>query len=171
MATSDMNLPDQRDGLTGLSVDDVTKIITAAKTAETDPVTAAVQLFSGLGDKATVSGNNLREALSTAAIPIAPPLDALLSAIQDITKTGDVVAVTNGQEVHIVLDGTPVRLKNEVSFGVAEQDGLPALQNIAGVSVHKLFWIDIQTIQLKQNQGQKFIQVATAHGSKDIPLG
>jgi hypothetical protein len=171
MATSDTNLPGQGDGLTGLSVDDVTKIITAAKTAGTDPVTAAVQLFSGLDDKATVSGSNLREALSTAAIPIAAPLDALLSAIQDITKTGDRVEVTNGQEVHMVLDGTPVRLKNEVSFGVAEQDGLPAFQNIVGVSVHKLFWIDIQTIQLIQNQGQKVIRVETSHGSKDIPLG
>ena len=171
MATPTPGLPAQGEASTGLSVDDVTKIITAAKTAAGDPLSIGMQIFSGLGDNATVSGNTLREALSAAAIPIAGPLGPVLNAIQSVTKTGSVVTLTNAQEVQIVLDGNQMQLKNQVSFGVAEQNGLPELQNIAGLAVHKVFWIDIKTIELIVNQGKRFIRVVTPDGSKDIALG
>lgn len=171
MATSGSPLPSQGASVTGLSVDDVTKIIAAAKVAAADPVSVAMQVFSGLGDNATVSGSTLREALSASAVPVEGPLAVVLSAIQQVTKAGDLVTVTNTQEVETVLSGTQVRLKTEVSFAVAEEDGLPALNNIAGVSVHKMFWFSIQSIQLKQNNGQKVVHVVTSGGTKEFPVG
>jgi hypothetical protein len=154
-----------------LSIDDVRKIISDAKVAAADPVSVAMQVFSGLGDKATVSGGTLREALSASVIPVGGPLADVLSAIQKVTKAGGLVTLTNAQEVQTVLNGTQVRLKNEVSFDVAEQDGLPTLNNIAGVSVHKVFWFSIQSIQLKENQGQQVVQVVTSGGTKEFPVG
>src|SRR5208282_481509 len=161
----------QGNGLASLSVDDVTKIITNAKTAAADPVSVAMQVFSALGDNVTVSGSDLRQALSTAAVPLEGPLADVVSAIQEVTKSADLVTLTNTQEVQIVLSGTQVRLKTAVSFNVAETDGLPTLNNISGVSVHKLFWFDLQTIQLTQNQGQKIVRVATSGGTREFPLG
>jgi len=171
MATPISPVPSQGASVAGLSVDDVTKIIAAAKVAAADPVSVAMQIFSSLGDNATVAGSTLLAALSASAVPVEGPLASVLGAIQQVTKAGDLVTVTNAQEVDTVLSGTPVRLKNEVSFTVAEADGLPGLNNIAGVSVHKMFWFSIQSIQLKQNNGQKVVQVVTTGGTKEFPLG
>jgi len=171
MATPSSPLPNQGASAAGMSVDDVTKIIAAAKVAAADPVSVAMQVFSGLGDNASVSGSTLRDALTASAVPVEGPLASVLNAIQQVSKAGDLVTVTNTQEVDTVLSGTPVRLKNAVSFAVAETDGLPGLNNIAGVSVHKVFWFSIQSIQLKLNNGQKVVQVVTSGGTKEFPLG
>jgi hypothetical protein len=72
--------------------------------------------------------------------------------------------------VKFELNGTPVRLKPQVTFTVAEQSGLPGLDAIAGVSVHKFLWFDMQSIQLKQNQGQKVIRVVTSGGAKEFAV-
>ena len=98
------------------------------------------------------------------------PLADVVKVIQGVSKSADLVSVNISQEVQIVLSGTQVRLNTAVSFNVAEADGLPALNNISGVSVHKLFWIGIQTIQLMENQGQKMVRVVTSAGTKEFPL-
>jgi len=170
MATPNPSLTDQGSSPTVLSVDDVTKIIATAKNSADDPVSVAMQVFSGLGDNVTASGDTLRDALSASAVPTTGPLQAVLAAIQGVTKNGDTVTVTNGQEVQIQLSGTPVKFQNQVSFQVDEQDGLPALMNIVGASVHKFMWFTLQSIQLIENQGQKAVRVVTSGGSKDIPL-
>jgi hypothetical protein len=171
MATSASPQPSgQGNGQTTLSVDDVTKIIAAAKTATTDPVSVAMQIFSALGDNVTVSGSDLQQALTASAIPLQGPLADVVNAIQGVTKSADLVSLNIAQEVQIVLSGTQVRLNTAVSFNVAETDGLPALNNISGVSVHKLFWIGIQTIQLIEDQGQRMVRVVTSAGTKEFPL-
>src|SRR5271157_2399529 len=119
MATPSSPLPNQGASAAGMSVDDVTKIIAAAKVAAADPVSVAMQVFSGLGDNASVSGSTLRDALTASAVPVEGPLASVLNAIQQVSKAGDLVTVTNTQEVDTVLSGTPVRLKNAVSFTVA----------------------------------------------------
>ncbi len=164
-------LSGQGSGQTTLSVDDVTKIIAEAKTTAADPVSVAMQIFSALGDNVTVSGSDLRAALSASAVPLDGPLADVVNAIQAVTKSADLVSVTNAQEVQAVLSGTQVRLNTAVSCNVAETDGLPTLNNISGVSVHKIFWIGIQTIQLTQNQGQKVVRVVTSAGTKEFPIG
>ena len=59
----------------------------------------------------------------------------------------------------------------EETFNVVEEDSLPALTNISGLSVHEVIWIDIRSIQVKQNDGNKIVRVVTSEGTKDIVLG
>jgi len=160
----------QGNGQATLSVDDVTKIIADAKTATTDPVSVAMQIFSALGDNITISGSALQQAVTASAILLQGPLADVVNAIQGVTKSADLVSLNISQEVQIVLSGTQVRLNTTVSFNVAETDGLPALNNISGVSVHKFFWIGIQTIQLIETQGRKMVRVVTSAGTKEFPL-
>ena len=170
MATPNPSLSGQGTGPTVLSVDDVTKIIATAKNSADDPVSVAMQVFSGLGDNVTASGGTLRDALSASGVSITGPLQAVLAAIEGVTKNGDAITVTNSQEVQIQLSGTPIKFQSQVSFEVDEQDGLPALQNIVGAAVHKFLWFTLQSIQIIDDQGQKAVRVVTSGGSKDIPL-
>jgi hypothetical protein len=173
MTTPDTTPPVAGDGITSLSADDVKKIITDTQNSQlvaSDPVSVAMRMFSGLGDKAIVSGASLRAALSDAAVPLAGQLAAVMDAIQSVTKTGNLVTLTNSQDVQIEINGTQARLKNEVSFEVTQGD-TPTLSNIKGVAVHKMFWIDIHSIQLRQDQGKKIVSVATSAGTKEFPVG
>jgi len=163
--------PGQGNGQTALSVDDLTKIIADAKTAATDPVAVAMHIFSSLGDNVSVTGSDLQQALTASAVSLQGPLADVVNAIQEVTKSDELISVTNMQEVQIVVSGTQVRLNTAVSFNVAETDGLPTLKNISGVSVHKFFWIGIQAIQLIQNQGQKMVRVVTSMGKGEFPVG
>lgn len=156
--------------VTTLSVDDVKQIIATAQLAAADPVSVAMQIFSGLGDQATVTGTNLREALAASAVPLVGPITGILGVVQQVTKLGNFVTLNNSQDVQTVLNGTQVRLKQQVSFEV-NQAGAPALNNIKGVSVHKILWIDIHSVQLKQSGGQKTVSVETSAGSRDFPVG
>ncbi len=163
--------PEQGSGQTVLSIEDMAKIITDAKSATTDPLSVAMQIFSALGDNVSVSGCVLQQALTASAVPLQGPLADMVNAIQEVTKSADLVSLTIAQEAQIVLSGTKVRLNTAVCFNVAETDGLPALTNISGVSVHKFFWIGIQTIQVIENQGQKMVRVMTPIGTGEFPVG
>jgi hypothetical protein len=77
--------------------------------------------------------------------------------------------VTNSQDIQAEINGTQARLKKEVSFEVA-QGQTPTLSNIKGVAVHKVFWIDIHSIQLRQDQGKKIVSVATSAGTKEFTV-
>ena len=155
-------------GFTVLSVDDVKTIIAETKRGAADPPSMAMQIFAAMGDKVTVSGATLRDALSSSAVSLDGPLENVVGAILDLSKNGDLVSVNNGQEVQFELNGTPLRLKPQVRFTVTEQGGLPGIDAIAGVSVHKFLWFDVQSIQLKNNQGQKMVRVVTTGGAKEF---
>jgi len=129
-----------------------------------------MQIFSALGGSVSVSGSDLQQALTASAIPLQGPLADVVNAIQGVTKSADLVSLSIVREVQIVLRGTPVRLNTAVSFNVSETNGLPALNNILGVSVYKFFWIGIQAIQLIENQGRKMIRIVTSVGTKEFPL-
>jgi hypothetical protein len=172
MTPPDINPPTGGVGGINLSAEDVKKIIIDTQSNQlvgTDPVSVGMQIFSSLGDQATVSGDDLRAALTAAGIPLAGPLAVVMAAIQSVTKVGGLVSVTNREDVQAEIDGTQVRLKKTVSFAVA-QGNTPALSNITGVAVHKVFWIDIHSVQLKQDQGKKIVSVATSAGTKDFAV-
>jgi len=173
MATPDATPPVERDGVTKLSADDVKRIIADVRNTQlvaNDPVSVAMQVFSGLGDNATVSGADLRAALSTSGVPLAGPLATVADAVQCVTKVGGLVTLTNSQEVQVEINGTKVRLKKEVSFEVAQGEE-PALSNINGVAVHKFLWIDIHSVQLNEDKGKKTVVVATSAGTKEFAVG
>jgi hypothetical protein len=156
--------------VTTLSIGDVKQIIATAQLAAADPVSVAMQIFSGLGEQAMVTGANLRDAVAASAVPLVGPITGMLDAIQQVTKLGNLVTLNSSQDVQTVLNGTQVRLKQQVSFEV-NQTGAPALNNIKGLSVHKIFWIDIHSVQLKQSGGQKVVSVDTSAGTREFPLG
>lgn len=173
MTAPDTNPPVGGDGVTSLSAEDVEKIITDIQNTQlvaSDLVSMAVQVFSGLGNQATVSGDNLRAALKASAVPLEGTLATVMAAIQNVTKTGDLVSVTNNQDIQAEINGTQVRLRKELTFEVTQGD-TPSLSNITGVAVHKILWIDIHSIQLKENQGKKTVSVATSAGTKEFVVG
>jgi hypothetical protein len=54
---------------------------------------------------------------------------------------------------------------------VGESDGDPALKNMVGVAAHKLLsWINIQSLQLKQNQGRWTVTVGTPLTTINVDL-
>jgi hypothetical protein len=157
-------------GTTPLSVDDVMKLVSSARSGTTDPISTCIAIFQSLGENATVSGDVLRSALSQASLSVEGPLSDVMAAVGNITKTGSLISVTNSQELRPILHGTTLRLKQTVTFEVGSDGGSPSLDNITGVAVQKVFWIDIQQIQLRQQGGQKIVHVVTEHGARDLPL-
>ncbi len=156
---------------TTLSLQDVIQIITAAKAGGASPALVGMQIFGSLGANSTVSGDNLRMALTASGVPIDGPLAPALAAIQTVAKDNDHITITNNQEVEVTLGGTRTRVKEELSFDVAATAGLPALNNIQGLQAHKFLWISIQKIELIQNQGRSSVRVTAAGTTRDIPLG
>jgi hypothetical protein len=157
-------------GATSLTVDDVVKLITGARTGATDPVSTSLAIFQGLGENVVLSGDVLRQALSQASLSLGGTLADLLPAVGSVTKTGNVITLANNQELHPVLQGITLRLKQTVTFQVCSDGDNPSLSNIAGVAVHKVFWIEIEQVQLRQQAGQKVLHVVTGEGSRDFPL-
>jgi hypothetical protein len=98
------------------------------------------------------------------------PLAGALAAVESISKTGNLITLVNNQELQPVLQGNTLRLKQTVTFQVGLNGGNPSISDITGVAVHKVFWIDIQQVQLRQQGGQKIVHVVTGHGTRDIPL-
>jgi hypothetical protein len=157
-------------GATSLSADDVVKLITAARAGMTDPVSTCLAIFQGLGENAVLSGDVLREALLQASLALEGPLADVVAAVGCITKTGSLITLLNNQELRPVLQGNTLRLKQTVAFEVGSDGGNPSLSNIVGIAVHKVFWIDIQQVQLRQQAGQRSLHVVTGEGSRDFPL-
>jgi len=155
---------------TTLTVDDVKNVITQAQAGAADPVTIGMQIFNNLGADVTVSGDILRQALTASNIAVDGPLAALLAAAQSITKTGSQVTVSNAQEIQTEISGTPIKFKQLVTFDVGTDGGFPTISNIQGAAAHKIFWLSVTQIQLRQDQGQRILHVETSGGARDFPL-
>jgi len=155
---------------TTLSLQDVIQIIAAAKAGGASPTLVGIQIFGSFGANTTVSGDNLRMALTSSGVPIDGPLAPALAAIQTVAKDNDHITITNNQEVEVRLGGTRTRVKEELSFDVAATAGLPALNNIQGLQAHEILWINIQKIELIQNQGRSSVRVTAAGTTKVIPV-
>ncbi len=155
---------------TSLTVDQVNDIITQAQAGGNDPVSVAMQIFDRLGDNIAVAGDVLRQALGNSNVPLTGPLATLLAAVQGISKSGNQVTITNTQETTTQISGTSVRFQPSVSFNVSLEGTFPTISEIEGASVHKIFWLDLQELQLRSNHGNRVLHVETSGGSRDIPL-
>jgi Protein of unknown function, DUF538 len=148
---------------TTLTLEQVTQIISQAKSAGASPMLSGIQIFSSLGANVTVPGDTMRLALTTSGIPITGPLVPLVNAIESVSKTGEHLSIALNQDTETLLNNNRVRFKQEVSFDVNETVDAPALNNIVGVAAHKLLsWINIQSVQLKQDQGRWSVAVGTS---------
>jgi hypothetical protein len=148
---------------TTLSLEQVTGIISQAKSAGANPIVIGIQIFNSLGDSVTLAGDTLRLALTSAGIPITGPLVSLVDAIQSVSKTADHVSIALTEDTETTVNNNRIRFKEEVSFDVNKTADSPALNSIAGVAAHKMMtWINIQSIQLTQNQGRWSVAVGTS---------
>lgn len=153
-----------------LTAADLQKIFMQAKASTTDPVSLVMKLFEGLGENATIFGDVLRQALSDSSAQIGEPFHSILAGVQAVTKSGNSITITSDQDVETVVAETKVKLEQTISLNADLVEGCPTIDNIVGVSVHKFFWIEIQSVQLRQSNGRKSVRVATAMGSKDFDL-
>jgi hypothetical protein len=141
-------------GTSILTPDQVTQIISQAESCGGNPILLAIQIFNSLGDNVTLPGNTLALALTQSRIPIPGPLVPLVNAIQSISKTGNHITITINQIIETLLNNSRVRFQENVHFDVSNNSVAPALNNVVGVAAHKLLsWINIQSIQLKQDKG------------------
>ncbi len=168
--TSRAPASDEGSGKTELGVEDVKNIITQARAGGTDPVSVGLQIFNDLGDNITVSGDTLRQALTESGVATDGPMSALVAAAASIAKTASQVTVSSTKEVQTQISGTTIKFSPEVTFSAGVSGGFPTISNIQGAAVHKLFWIGITEIQLRENQGQKTLHVETSAGARDFPL-
>jgi hypothetical protein len=157
-------------GATSLSFDYLLKLIAGAWAGTADPISTSLAIFQGLSENAFLSGDVLRQALLQASLSLDGPMPGALATVESITKTGSLFTLVNNQEQQPVLQGNTLRLKQTVTFEVGSDGGNPSLSNIVGLAVHKVFWIDIQQVQLRQQDGQTMVHVVTGHGTRDFPL-
>jgi hypothetical protein len=144
-----------------LTLDQVTQLISQAKSAGANPLLVGIQMFNNLPDNVTLPGPTLTLALTTSGVPVDPSLAPFLSAIQDISKAGNHVSIALNQDTELSLKNTRIKFAKDTSFDVRDDAISPALNNIIGLAGHELFWINVQSIQLTQNQGRWTVAVQT----------
>jgi hypothetical protein len=155
---------------TVLSVENVKNIIMQEQAGTVDPIAASIQILNSLGGNIAIPGDVLRQALTDSSLDINGPLSVLIAGAEDIKKNGSEVTVSNTGEIKTEISGTPIKFNRLVTFDVRTDGEFPAINNIQGVAVHKLFWFDIKQIQLRQDQGKRILHVETSGGARDFPL-
>jgi hypothetical protein len=161
---------DDASEISTLTLDQVTQLISQAKSAGANPLLVGIQMFDNLGQSVTLPGPTLALALTTSGVPVDPSLAPLLSAIQNISKAGTHVGITLDQETELSLKNTRIKFAKDTSFDVSDDVASPALNNIVGLAGHKLVWVNIQSIQLTQNQGRWSVAVKTPLKTIDFDL-
>jgi len=153
-----------------LTMDQVTQLISQAKTAGSNPLLVGIQMFNNLGQNVTLPGPTLALALTGSGVAVDPSLAPLLSAIQNISKSGNHVSIALNQDTELSLKHTRIKFAKDTGFDVSDDAASPALNNIVGLAGHKVFWVDVQSLQLTQNQGRWSVAVKTPLETIDFEL-
>jgi len=153
-----------------LTLDQGTQLTSPAKSAAANPLFLGIQMFNNLGGNMTLPGQTLALALTTSGVPVDPSLAPFFSAIQDISKAGTHVSITLNQDTELSLKNTRIKFAKDTSFDVSDDAVNPALNNIVGSAGYKLFWVNIQSIQLTQNQGRWSVALKTPLKTIDFDL-
>lgn len=153
-----------------LTVEDVKQVIEKVKGAGTDPVGIARELFEGLGDTASVTGEVLQQGLLQAGLGLPGDATNIFGAIQTLDKTGDDVKLTLTSELQPEVRGIKLKLGPTITGAIQKfPDGI-ALTGINGISVNQFIWIDIQRLQFKDSGGKRSVKVDTNFGGKEFNL-
>jgi hypothetical protein len=153
-----------------LTLDQVTQLISQARSAGANPLLVGIQMFNSLGQNVTLPGATLALALTTSGVTVDPSLSPLLSAIQNISKAGTHVSIALDQDTEVSLKNTRIKFAKDTSFDLSDDAVSPALNNIVGLAGHKLFWVNVLSIQLTQNQGRWSVAVKTPLKTIDFDL-
>lgn len=153
-----------------LTMDQVTQLISQAKSAGPNPLLMGIQMFNNLGQNVTLLGPTLALALTSSGVPVDPSLAPLLSAIQNISKVGSHVSIALNEDTELSLKNTRIKFAKDTSFDVSDDAASSAFNNIVGLAGHKLVWVNVQSIQLTQNQGRWSVAVKTPLKTIDFDL-
>ena len=118
-----------------LTLSDVIKIIQQAQQSGVDPASMAMQIFNNLGDKVSVTGAVLREALAKTGVTLGGAAADLISHADSISKSGSTVTVSNKSDYTTTQNDNTLHIDKKVSFNVGTENGLPALTSINGLHV------------------------------------
>ncbi len=153
-----------------LTVEDVKEVVKQARIVDADPAGIVAELFAGLGDNASVTGDVLQQGLRESGIPLPAEASDILGNVQTIQKNDDVVQLNFGSQLQPVVRGTQLRLGPAITFALQKfPDGI-ALADIRGIAVNKFFWIDVQRVQFHETNGQRSVRVDTSMGGKEFRL-
>jgi plastocyanin domain-containing protein len=157
-------------GDSAITVEQVTQIISQAKSGGANPLLVGIQIFNSLKDQATLTGSTLTLALTASAIQIPGALAPLVDGIQSAAKQGELITLTMNREIETTFNGTRIRLQQKVGFNVENGDS-PALTNMTGVSAHAfLDWLDITRLQLNHEEGHLSLAVVAGGFKKTVPI-
>lgn len=104
-----------------LSLEEVSKIISDARATSTYPLSMGMRIFGALADNTTVSGDTLRQALSLSAITLTAPVSVLANAIDEVSKTGNLVKMSNTRNTEFTVADTKLRVLSQVACLVGER--------------------------------------------------
>jgi hypothetical protein len=153
-----------------LTVDDVKELIGKAKSGSADPVGILTGMFAGLGEKASVTGEVLHQALKSSKIPLPSDAGEILGKVQSMEKDGDSVKLVFDAQLEPVVKGTQLRLGPTIAATLQKFPDGVALADITGIQVNKFVWIDIQRVQFRENDGKRSVKVDTNFGGKEFKL-
>jgi hypothetical protein len=153
-----------------LQVEDVKEIVQQAKSVDGDPMGVVTRIFQGLGDSAAVTGDVLQQGLTESGIAIPREAQEIFRGVQSVSKDGDQVKVQLVSQMQPEVRGTALRLGPAITFAVQNfPDGM-AMADIAGVSVNKFVWIDVQRVQYHNTPEKRSVRVDTNFGGKEFAL-
>ena len=153
-----------------LTLDQVIQLISQAKSASAAPLLTGIQMFNKLSENVTLPGPTLALALTTCGLAVTPSLSPLLLAIQNISKVANHLNVMLDRDTELSLNNTRIKFEQNTSFDVSDDAVSPALKDIVGLAGHKVFWVDVQSLQLTQNQGRWSVAVKTPLETIDFEL-
>lgn len=155
-----------------LSAADVTKIVQQAQKSSSDPATTAINIFNGLGNNVSVTGDALRQGIKDSKVALDDASSALLANATSLTKNGSQVTINSARQTETNIAGVDVRIGATVKFTVGSEKGNPTLSNISGLGAKKGIWLDVQKVSVgPYNAGKAvFIQAGKGIIHKTVPI-
>jgi RHS repeat-associated protein len=156
-----------------LSAAAVTKIIQQALASGADAATLGIQLFNGLGNNVSVTGDALRQGIKDSNVKLDDTTNALVANISSVTKTGDQVTIKNSTQSSTNISGYTLSVDKTVSFrvGVSTETNLPGLYNVKGISGGQgALTGSLSKAQVILEGGHKYLQLDVRKGFIPIPL-
>jgi hypothetical protein len=127
------------------------------------------QVLLGLGDRASVTGGVLGQALTQSGFALPVEAAEVHGTVRSITKDEDRVAVDFGAQVERTLRGKlPVQLGPAITCVVQDVSDVIVLGDITGLAVKKFTWIDIQKAAFREVEGRRTVRVIQVLGGRNL---
>ena len=145
-----------------LSAADVTKIVLQAQKSGGDPVSTGMQIFNGLGNNVSVTGDALRQGVKDSKVDLGGAAADLIQHADNISKSGSNVTITNSSAFSSKQGDVTISFAKTVSFSVGadKKTGLPGFSQIQGLSGRQgKLGAGVTKIQVVQRGDGKFARL------------